>query len=311
MIRSFRRWRSHLRCVLRTVCSYPDKAAARPSRHNPAVANVIPVVDAADERVSDYIGLTDPELRRRRERGNDAGGAFFIAEGVGVVRQLLRSRYRVRSLLVTPQRLAALEPDLDEVDVPVYVAAQEVVNLVSGFPLHRGAIASAHRDPLPAASTVADAARLLVVTEGINDHENLGALFRNAAAFGAGGVLLDATSADPLYRRSVRVSMGQVLHVPFACATPWPGALGDLRRRGYEVLALTPAADADDLLDVEPRSRQALLVGAEGPGLSAGALATADRRVRIPMAVAVDSLNVATAAAIALHHLAGESFRRR
>ncbi|MGI8684878.1 MAG: TrmH family RNA methyltransferase [Acidimicrobiales bacterium] len=275
------------------------------------MAHVIRIDDPADERVSDYIGLTDPDLRRRREQAGGADGAFFIAEGVGVVRQLLRSTYRVRSLFLTPQRLAGLEPDLAGTDVPVYVAPQDVVNLVSGFPLHRGAIASAHRDPLPDAGAVAEGAQLLVVTEGINDHENLGALFRNAAAFGAGGVVIDPTSADPLYRRSVRVSMGQVLHVPFARAAAWPGALDDLRRRGFEVLALTPAPDADDLADVEPRPRQALLVGAEGPGLSAEALRAADRRVRIPMATAVDSLNVATAAAIALHHLAGGSVRRR
>jgi len=275
------------------------------------VVHVIPIEDPSDERVSDYIGLTDPDLRRRREQAGGADGGFFIAEGVGVLRQLLRSRYRVRSLFLTPQRFGALEPHLGGVDAPVYVAAQEIVNLVSGFPLHRGAIASAHRGPLPDAGAIADGAQLLVVTEGINDHENLGALFRNAAAFGAGGVLLDPSTADPLYRRSVRVSMGQVLHVAFTVAAPWPDALADLRRRGFEVLALTPAPDAEDLDDVEPRPRQALLVGAEGPGLSQAALAAADRRVRIPMAVEVDSLNVATAAAIALHHLARSPFRRR
>lgn len=275
------------------------------------MAHVIPLDDPADPQVSDYVGLTDPDLRRRRELADGPDGDFFIAEGIGVIRQLIRSTYRIRSLFLTPQRLAGLEADLTDLDAPVYVGSQEVVNAVSGFPLHRGAIASAHRGPLPDAGALAEAADLVVVTEGMNDHENVGSLFRNAAAFGVGAVLLDPTSADPLYRRSVRVSMGQVLHVPFARATPWPGAVGDLRGRGFEVLALTPAADAEDLGDVEPRPRQALLVGAEGPGLSAGAQAVADRRVRIPMAAAVDSLNVATAAAIALHHLTGDSFRRR
>ena len=274
------------------------------------MATVIAVHDAADERVSDYVGLTDPDLRRRREQAGGGDGGFFIAEGTGVIRQLIRSTYRIRSLLLTPQRLAILEAELAGVDAPVYVAPQEVVNAVSGFPLHRGAIASAHRDPLPGAGALAARSNLLVITEGLNDHENLGALFRNAAAFGVGGVLLDPTSADPLYRRSVRVSMGQVLHVPFARAAPWPGTLGHLRAQGYEVLALTPAG-ADDLHDVEPRPRQAVLVGAEGDGLSDRAQAEADRRVRIPMAVGMDSLNVATAAAIALHHLAGTAFRRR
>lgn len=275
------------------------------------MAHVIPVDDAADPQVSDYVGLTDPDLRRRREQAGGPDGAFFIAEGIGVIRQLIRSTYRIRSLLLTPQRLAGLEADLTDVHAPVYVGSQEVVNAVSGFPLHRGAIASAHRDPLPEPAALAATADLLVVTEGMNDHENLGSLFRNAAAFGVRAVLLDPTSADPLYRRSVRVSMGQVLHVPFARATPWPGAIADLQRLGFEVLALTPSPDAEDLGDVEPRPRQALLVGAEGPGLSPGAQAATDRRVRIPMATAVDSLNVATAAAIALHHLTGDTFRRR
>lgn len=268
------------------------------------MAPIIPVDDPADQRVSDYIGLTDPDLRRRRELAGDADGAFFIAEGVVVIRQLLRSAYRVRSLLLTARRLAMLEQDVRAMDAPIYLAAPEVVNAISGFHLHRGALASAHREPLPNATTLASNADLLVVTEGVNDHENLGALFRNAGAFGAGGVLLDSTSADPLYRRSVRVSVGQVLRVPFARAAPWPGALAGLRSLGFEVLALTPAAHAEDLRCVRRRPRQALLVGAEGAGLSPAAEAAADRRVRITMADGVDSLNVATAAALALHHLA-------
>ena len=275
------------------------------------MALVIAIDEPADERVSDYIGLTDPDLRRRREHAGGTDGAFFIAEGVGVIRQLIRSTYRIRSLLLTPQRLAVLGPELDDVEAPVYVAPQEVVNAVSGFHLHRGAIASAHRDPLPEAWALAETADLLVITEGLNDHENLGALFRNAAAFGASGVLLDPASADPLYRRSVRVSMGQVLHVPFARAAPWPGMLSGLRNSGFEILGLTPSCDAEDLHEIEPRQRQAVLVGAEGPGLSDGARAAADRRVRIPMSAGVDSLNVATAAAIALHHLGRNTSRRR
>ena len=267
------------------------------------MAVVLPVDDPADERVADYVGLTDPDLRRRREQPGGADGGFFIAEGLTVIRQLLRSPYRVRSLLLTPRRLAALAVELEDLDAPVYVGPQEVVNAVSGFHLHRGALASAHRGTLPDAAALVAGADLVVVTEGINDHENLGALFRNAAAFGAGAVVLDATSADPLYRRSIRVSMGHVLHVPFARATAWPGVMDDLRQWGFEVLALTPSADAEDVADVTRRPRQALVVGAEGAGLSGAALAAADRQVRIPMAAGVDSLNVATAAAIALHHL--------
>ncbi|HET9443395.1 MAG TPA: RNA methyltransferase [Acidimicrobiales bacterium] len=250
--------------------------------------------------------LTDPELRRRREQSGRGDGGFFIAEGELVIRQLLASPYRVRSLLLTPRRLASLEAALAGagVEAPVYVAGQPVVDAISGFHLHRGALAAADRPPPGDGPALAGAADLVVVAEGVNDHENLGALFRNAAAFGAGAVLLDPTSADPLYRRSVRVSMGQVLRVPFARLPGWPGALGGLRDLGFEVLALTPDPEADDLRTVAVRPRQALLVGAEGPGLSAAALAAAGRRVRIAMAAGVDSLNVSTAAAVALHHLA-------
>ncbi len=269
------------------------------------MAVIVPIDDPADDRVGDFVGLNDPELRRIRERSGGAEGGFFVAEGDLVIRQLLASTYRLRCLLLTPLRLAALAPELERVDVPVYVAAPGVVNAVSGFHLHRGALASADRGRLPPMPEVAGAADLLVVTESINDHENLGSLFRNAAAFGVGGVVLDPTSADPLYRRSVRVSMGHVLRLPFTVAERWPAAIRELQGLGFEVLALTPAAGADDLRSIRPRSRQALLVGAEGPGLSAASLALADRWVRIAMAPGVDSLNVAAATAVALHHLAG------
>lgn len=264
---------------------------------------LVPIDDPADERVGDFVALNDPALRRLREQSDGAEGGFFVAEGDLVIRHLLRSDYRVRSLLLTPLRLAALERELETVDAPVYVAAPPVVNAISGFHLHRGALASADRRPLPPVRQVAEGADLLVVTEAVNDHENLGSLFRNAAAFGAGGVVLDPTSCDPLYRRAVRVSMGHVLRLPFTVARPWPAVLGELRALGFEVLALAPAG-GDDLRSIRRRSRQALLVGAEGPGLSAAALAAADRRVRITMAPGVDSLNVAAATAVALHHLA-------
>ncbi len=143
------------------------------------------------------------------------------------------------------------------------------------------------------------------MVEGVTDNENVGGLFRNAAAFGVAGVVLDATSADPLYRRSVRVSMGHVLRLPFTRVPDATAAIGTLRGLGFEVLALTPAAGAEEIRTVAATDRRVLLVGAEGPGLSARALAAADRRVRIAMAAGVDSLNVATAAAVALHHLSG------
>ncbi|MFN2506688.1 MAG: TrmH family RNA methyltransferase [Acidimicrobiales bacterium] len=269
------------------------------------MAEIVPVDDPSDERVWEYTNLADPDVRRLREQPTAGDDGFFIAEGVLVIRQLLASPYRLRSVLVSPGGLRALEPDLDEVDVPVYLSSQATLEAVAGFHFHRGALASAHREPLPEAGTLAgQGAGLLVLVEGVNDHENLGALFRNAAAFGAGAVLLDPTCADPLYRRSIRVSMGQVLRMRFARMTDWPASIGALQALGYEVLALTPSPGAEDIDVVGREPKQALLVGAEGGGLSKRALAAADRRVRIPMAPGVDSLNVATAAAIALHHLA-------
>jgi tRNA G18 (ribose-2'-O)-methylase SpoU len=257
------------------------------------------IVDPADPRVADFFALNDPHRRRAIERD----GRFFVAEGVLVIRQLLLSPYPVRAVLATPQALAAL----GEVEAPVYTVDQTLMSSIAGFHFHRGALASADRGPYPEVEDVVTAARLVLMAEGVTDNENLGALFRNAGAFGVGGVVLDGTSADPLYRRSVRVSMGQVLRLPFTRVPDAVEAVRRLQAHGFEVLALTPAAGADDIRTVAPGGRRALLVGAEGPGLTAGALAAADRRVRIAMRAGVDSLNVATAAAVALHHLAGSA----
>ncbi len=254
-----------------------------------------PVEDRSDPRVADFFRLNEPELRR---------DGFFLAEGALVIRRLLRSPYRVRAVLGTRHGLAALQDDLAGLDSPVYTVSQALMTSIAGFRFHRGALASAERRPHPDLVEVAAGTDLLLMAEGVTDNENLGALFRNAAAFGAGGVILDATSADPLYRRCVRVSMGQALLLPFTRVAAAPQALGTLRALGFQILALTPAADADDVRTVAPRARQVLLVGAEGPGLTDAALAAADHRVRIAMAPGVDSLNVATAAAVVLHHLA-------
>ena len=267
------------------------------------------VDDPADPRVGDFVGLSDPDLRRRREQANGPDGGFFVAEGPLVVLHLLRSPYRVRSLLVTERGLRALEDDLAAfaaagVAPPVYLASQAVLDGVCGFHFHRGALASADRRPLPDLASATASADLAVVIEGVNDHENLGAVFRNAAAFGAGAVVLDPTCADPFYRRSIRVSMGHVLRTPITRAVAWPEAIADLRALGFEVLALTPSTGAEDVRTLRPARRRALLLGAEGPGLSPAALAAADRRIRIAMAPGVDSLNVATAAAVALHQVA-------
>jgi tRNA G18 (ribose-2'-O)-methylase SpoU len=209
---------------------------------------------------------------------------------------------------------------------PVYVVGRQLMADTVGFDLHRGVVAIGRRLPEPAPLAAVGASSVLLVLEGVNDHENLGALFRNARALGAGAVLMDPTTADPLYRRSIRVSLGHVLRVPFARLDPWPAGLSDLRVAGYTVVALTPdrrAAPIDEPSTWPHEWRRcavradrshttrggglgpvALLVGAEGGGLTAGARAVADVELRIPMVAGVDSLNVATAAAIALHRLA-------
>jgi tRNA G18 (ribose-2'-O)-methylase SpoU len=257
------------------------------------------VDDPTDPRLADYTALTDAEHRRRYE---ETAGCFIV-EGDLAIRALLASDWPVRSLLLTPARLAALGPI--EGDTPVYVAELDVLRAVAGFNLHRGAVASAARRPRPAVADVVHGATRLAVVEAVNDHENLGALFRNAAALGVDGVLLDPRCADPLYRRAVRVSVGNVLRVPFSRVDQWPAGLDALKAAGFTVIALTPAPDAAplDALAAAPPTRVAFLVGAEGPGLTEAALAAADIRAGIPMADGVDSLNVATAAAVAFYAL--------
>jgi tRNA G18 (ribose-2'-O)-methylase SpoU len=250
----------------------------------------VPITDPADPRVADFRDLTDADVRPDR-RG------IVIAEGVNVVERLLGSPYRTRAVIGVPARLSALEPVLASLDVPVVSVDKWVLSAIVGFRVTRGVLASADRPAPVDPVALVGSARRVAVLEGLNDFENLGALFRNAAAFGVDAVLLDGQCADPLYRRSVRVSMGHVLRVPFAVAEdPWP-VLAD-----FTTLALTPGGSVA-LRDVSTPARWAVLLGAEGPGLSAAALAAADVRVRIPMASGVDSLNVATAAAVAFAHL--------
>ena len=263
------------------------------------MATITPVEDPADPRLDDYRDLTTADRRPDRPGGR----GLVIAEGVVVVRRLLASPYPVRSLLGVPRRLDELADDLAALDVPAYAADADTMATAVGFHLNRGVLAVADRAGPVDAAALARSARVLAVCEGVNDHENLGALFRNAAALGVDGVLLGPRCADPLYRRSVRVSMGHMLRVPFAeLPGPWPAALGVLRGAGLTVAALTPSPDAVPIGTAGLGGRRtALLLGAEGPGLTAEALAAADVAVRIPMASGVDSLNVATAAAVAFH----------
>ena len=251
------------------------------------------ITDPEDPRVADYVDLNDPELRK----GVEAAAGFFVAESPHVIVNVARAGRRFRSVLVTPKQQLALAEVLATLPCPVYVADEAVLRRVVGFNLHRGAVAAVDRWPLPDLDAVLDPAARVAVVERVNDHENLGVLFRNAAALSVDAVVLDRESADPLYRRCVRVSIGH------ACTVPWTryNDLTDISSRGFTLLALTPAVDAIPIDGYEWPTRSAVIVGAEGHGLSEAALTVADARVRIPMEAGVDSLNVATAAAIAFY----------
>ena len=261
------------------------------------------VVDPDDARLRPYRDLKDSALRRSKELAE----GIFVVEGRLALEAVLASPYPLVSALVLDRRLAALADLCLPVEVPVYVVGDDVMAGVAGFDVHRGLLGTARRlPPAEPADLLGAGSRLLVVIEGVNDQENLGAIFRNAAAFGAGGVLLDPTCADPLYRRSVRVSLGHVLKVPFARLAPWPAALALVQQQGYCLLALTPAARAEPLevaCSALDGQKVAIVVGAERDGLSPGVL-EACRPVRIDMAPGVDSLNVAAATAVALHRFA-------
>src|SRR3954463_2803310 len=257
------------------------------------------ITDPADERLADFRDLVAGDRRPRTPRGTGP----VIVEGVPAVQRLLASPYRVRAVLGVPGRLAGrdLAPG-----VPAYEADKWVLSDVIGFRLTRGVLASAdRRPPVDVAALLAGpdpaAPRRLAVLEGLNDAENLGSIARSAVALGVDGLLLDPRCADPLYRRSVRVSMGHVLALPFNVLADWPGGLERLHEAGYLTVALTPSADAVDLGEVDPRRhpRTAVLLGAEGPGLTPEAQQGARVRARIPMRSGVDSLGVAAAAAIA------------
>ncbi|MEV1286244.1 RNA methyltransferase [Micromonospora sp. NPDC049679] len=258
------------------------------------------ITDPDDERLADYRALTDVELRTRWEPPH----GLFIAEGELVLRRALRAGYPPRSFLVDAKRVDQLG-DLQSQDAPVYAATPDVLERATGFHVHRGVLASFHRRALPTAAEVLAGARRIAILEDVNNHTNLGAIFRGAAALGIDAVLLSPSCADPLYRRSVRVSMGEVFAVPYATLSPWPDGLAQVREAGFAVLALTPAADALPIqhVDAAHRARAALLLGAEGPGLSRHALRASDLRVAIPMRRGVDSLNVAAASAVAFWEL--------
>jgi tRNA G18 (ribose-2'-O)-methylase SpoU len=264
---------------------------------------MIEVSDPDDECLDDFRDLTRADRRPDRPGGK----GLVIAEGVVVVQRLVASRFPLRAVLGTARRLEELAPELARIDVPAYISSAELMAQVVGFHLNRGVLAVADRVPSPPPERIVARARRLAVLEGVGDHENLGALFRNAAAFGVEGVLLGPGCSDPLYRRSVRVSMGHVLAVPFAPLEPWPAGLKWLRDQGFRVLALTPGGRAP--LAEDGAERVAVLLGSEGWGLTQEAIDAADEAVRIPMAGGVDSLNVATAGAVAFYTLSTFSGR--
>lgn len=260
------------------------------------------VDDPADPRIEVFQGLRDHVLRRRREEpGGDMDGVF-VAEGDVVVERALRAGYRLHSVLVDGRRTKPLPPAIDEA-VPVYAAAPQVLQRITGYHLHRGLLACFHRRPLPPLDEVVAGAVTSAVIEGVNNPTNLGVILRCGAALGADSFFLDPTCCDPLYRRAGRVSMGEAFALPYARLDRFPEGLAPLRTAGMRLLALTPAPDADDIgsLRLEPDEPVGLLLGAEGPGLTEAALAAADQRVRIPMAGEVDSINVGSAAAVAFY----------
>ena len=258
------------------------------------------VTDPDDPRIHEYLGLTDLALRTRREPAE----GLYLAESDKVIRRALDAGHRARSYLMGERWLVDLgdlvaRAELDE--VPVYVADRVVLQAITGFHLHRGAIAAMHRPELPSLDDVLDGVRRVAVLEDIVDHTNVGAVFRSAAALGFGAVLCTPRCADPLYRRSVRVSMGTVFQVPWTRIEPWPQAVETLQHKGFTVASLALDDDSVSLDDLaaDPPSRLALVLGTEGYGLRQGTVAASDLSVRIPMSGGVDSLNVAAASAVA------------
>lgn len=261
---------------------------------------VIDITDPDDGRVDDFRDLNSIDRRPDLPTGR----GLVIAEGVLVVQRMLCSRFAPHAFLGTQRRLTELAADLAGVRAPFYRASAEVMAEVVGFHLNRGVLGAARRPPELTTADVLTNARTVAVLEGVNDHENLGSIFRNAAGLGVDAVIFGTGCADPLYRRAVRVSMGHALLVPFARTQRWPGELELLRDNGFRLLAMTPDPRAETLagaMGAVAGQKVAVLVGAEGPGLTEAAMRASDVRVRVPMSRGTDSLNVATAAACAFY----------
>jgi len=268
------------------------------------VARLTEVTDPADPRLADYRDLRDVELRKHLE----AEHGLFLAEGEKVVRRAVEAGFDARSFLMASRWLDGLADVLGPSDAPCYVVSEALAEEVTGFHVHRGALASLQRRPLPAVEEVLAGARTVVVLEDVVDHTNVGAAFRSCAALGVDAVLLSPRCADPLYRRSIKVAMGAVFTLPYARLDEWYDAVAGLSDAGFTTVALTPAADAVAIADaVDGVDRLALLMGSEGAGLSGRWMRSADVRAVIPMAAGIDSLNVAAATAVACYVAARRS----
>lgn len=262
------------------------------------MAELVRITDPADPRLADYRDLRDVQLRRTLE----AEHGLFLAEGEKVVRRAVEGGYRPRSFLMSPRWLEGLSDVLDASRAPCYVVDEALAEQVTGFHVHRGALASLHRRPLPSVDAVLEGARFVLVLEDVVDHTNVGAILRSGAALGVDAVLLAPRCADPMYRRSVKVAMGAVFSLPWTRLPDWYDALPDLSARGFTTVALTLAEDAVPIeAAVAGRDRVALVLGAEGHGLSPRWQQAADLRAVIPMEAGIDSLNVAAASAVACY----------
>jgi tRNA G18 (ribose-2'-O)-methylase SpoU len=262
------------------------------------MAELVEVTSADDPRLADYRDLRDVELRKNLE----AEHGLFLAEGEKVVRRAVESGYAPRSFLMAPRWLEGLADVLDRSGAPCFVVPEQLAEEVTGFHVHRGALASLHRRPLPSVESVLAGARSVLVLEDLVDHTNVGAILRCGAALGFDAVLLAPRCADPLYRRSIKVAMGAVFNLPWTRLPDWAGALPALSEAGFTTVALTLADDAVPIEEaVAGLAKVALVLGSEGHGLSPRWEQTADRRAIIPMAAGIDSLNVAAAAAVACY----------
>ncbi len=269
-----------------------------PQASSGPVDGVTYITDPADPQVDDYRELNSIAVRAEME-----GAEFFMGEGYVPIDRMIDSGHRMRSVLLHPKRLKRFIPTMalpEMAGVPVYVAEQEVIADIVGFNMYRACLASGFRAPMPTVADLAQSCRRIVVLEALNDDQNVGAIARAARAFGIHGIVISPTCNDPYQRRTVRVSMGEILHMPVAraAADDWPSALDTLHAHGFQTWSMTPDAGAIDMWDMDVADRVAIALGAEGHGLEAATMAATTHRVRIPISSNVDSLNVGHAAAV-------------